>query len=83
MRCQPNPTSPILSGKIAESLSAMSIERGMVRHVSDARIDYRDELPEAIQPEIASHEIPDDRLKLMFVCAHPAIDARIHTPLML
>ena len=27
--------------------------------------------------------IPDERLKLMFVCAHPAIDARIHTPLML
>ncbi|WP_425038523.1 RNA polymerase sigma factor [Primorskyibacter sp. S187A] len=26
---------------------------------------------------------PDDRLKLMFVCAHPALDARVHTPLML
>jgi predicted RNA polymerase sigma factor len=28
-------------------------------------------------------QFPDDRLKLLFVCAHPAIDARIHTPLML
>ncbi|MGB1009833.1 MAG: RNA polymerase sigma factor [Thiolinea sp.] len=27
--------------------------------------------------------IPDERLKLMFVCAHPAIDSRIHTPLIL
>jgi RNA polymerase sigma-70 factor, ECF subfamily len=27
--------------------------------------------------------IPDDRLKLLFVCAHPAIDAEIHTALML
>ena len=27
--------------------------------------------------------IPDDRLKLLFVCAHPAIDPKIHTPLML
>jgi predicted RNA polymerase sigma factor len=27
--------------------------------------------------------IPDDRLKLMFVCAHPAIDASARTPLML
>ncbi len=27
--------------------------------------------------------IPDDRLKLLFICAHPAIDATIHTPLML
>ena len=26
---------------------------------------------------------PDERLKLLFVCAHPAIDARVHTPLML
>lgn len=27
--------------------------------------------------------IPDDRLKLLFVCAHPAIDEAIRTPLML
>jgi RNA polymerase sigma-70 factor (ECF subfamily) len=27
--------------------------------------------------------VPDDRLKLMFVCAHPAIDAALRTPLML
>lgn len=26
---------------------------------------------------------PDDRLKLLFICAHPAIDAGVHTPLML
>jgi RNA polymerase sigma-70 factor (ECF subfamily) len=26
---------------------------------------------------------PDERLKLLFVCAHPAIDADMHTPLML
>jgi RNA polymerase sigma-70 factor (ECF subfamily) len=27
--------------------------------------------------------MPDERLKLLFVCAHPAIDADMHTPLML
>lgn len=27
--------------------------------------------------------IPDDRLKLLFVCAHPAIDETVRTPLML
>jgi RNA polymerase sigma-70 factor (ECF subfamily) len=27
--------------------------------------------------------VPDDRLKLLFVCAHPAIDPDMHTPLML
>jgi predicted RNA polymerase sigma factor len=30
-----------------------------------------------------SKEFPDDRLKVLFVCAHPAIDAAMHTPLML
>ena len=28
-------------------------------------------------------EFPDDRLELLFVCAHPAIDPAAHTPLML
>lgn len=27
--------------------------------------------------------IPDERLKLLFICAHPSIDPTIHTPLML
>jgi predicted RNA polymerase sigma factor len=30
-----------------------------------------------------SAEFPDERLKLLFVCAHPAIDPALHTPLML
>jgi predicted RNA polymerase sigma factor len=30
-----------------------------------------------------SSEFPDERLKLLFVCAHPAIDSAMHTPLML
>src|ERR1700733_11332148 len=30
-----------------------------------------------------SPEFPDERLKLLFVCAHPAIDPATHTPLML
>lgn len=41
-----------------------------------------------IQNLYAKHEdedqsFPDDRLKLLFICAHPAIDSKIHTPLML
>jgi RNA polymerase sigma-70 factor (ECF subfamily) len=41
------------------------------------------------EPESLTHPLwdgvnfPDDRLKLLFICAHPAIDATIHTPLML
>ncbi len=35
--------------------------------------------------EVASTDMmfPDERLKLLFICAHPAIDAAAHTPLML
>lgn len=35
------------------------------------------------EQEAPVFEIPDTRLKLTFVCAHPAIDASIRTPLML
>lgn len=49
----------------------------------DARMDYRGDVPDMMQPDPPQDELPDDRLKLMFVCAHPAIDARVHTPLML
>jgi predicted RNA polymerase sigma factor len=28
-------------------------------------------------------EVPDERLRLLFICAHPAIDAAVRTPLML
>jgi predicted RNA polymerase sigma factor len=34
-------------------------------------------------PEFPDEEFPDERLKLLFVCAHPAIDPAMHTPLML
>ncbi|MEM7614292.1 MAG: DUF6596 domain-containing protein, partial [Pseudomonadota bacterium] len=48
----------------------------------DKRLDFTAEVPE--MPDTATAEqIPDERLKLMFVCAHPAIDPKIHAPLML
>jgi RNA polymerase sigma-70 factor, ECF subfamily len=38
-----------------------------------------------LQDETApeAQAVPDDRLKLLFVCAHPSIDAAVRTPLML
>ena len=33
--------------------------------------------------EVTLSGFPDERLKLLFVCAHPAIDPAMHTPLML
>lgn len=35
------------------------------------------------EPSDDAEPFPDDRLKLLFICAHPAIDATMHTPLML
>ncbi len=41
-------------------------------------------LDELAEPhDEAAAAIPDDRLRLMFVCAHPAIDAGMRAPLML
>lgn len=37
----------------------------------------------APEPFLQAHPIPDNRLRLMLVCAHPAIDQRVRTPLML
>ncbi|HEX6052537.1 MAG TPA: DUF6596 domain-containing protein [Gemmatimonadaceae bacterium] len=36
-----------------------------------------------VVPELDPDAIPDRRLALLFVCAHPAIDPSAHTPLML
>ncbi len=52
----------------------------LVREHSAATLTLlADEMHEGADPE----SLPDERLKLLFVCAHPAIDADIHTPLML
>ena len=42
------------------------------------------QIAEEAQTVAETHEhFPDERLKLLFVCAHPAIDAAARTPLML
>jgi len=50
----------------------------------DARLVVTDEVPEmADAPLLDREDLVDERLKLLFVCAHPAIDPNIRTPLML
>lgn len=46
-----------------------------------SRIDFTDILEETADTE--DKQMPDERLKLLFVCAHPSIDRGLHTPLML
>lgn len=62
------------------------------RRVIDAQRSrrIRDEHAESLRSMLTEAEemvgglaFPDERLKLLFVCAHPAIDERVHTPLML
>ena len=57
--------------------------KNMARHqgvIDSSALDFA-----LLQDEAApdSHVVPDDRLKLLFVCAHPAIDEVVRTPLML
>ncbi len=50
-----------------------------------ARMDVTDAPPEKA-PEMysdAASDFPDERLQLMLVCAHPAIDPSLHAPLMM
>ncbi len=47
------------------------------------RMDVTDQVPEMPDKADDPDQVPDDRLRLMFVCAHPAIDEIIRTPLML
>jgi RNA polymerase sigma-70 factor, ECF subfamily len=70
-------------------LMAAAKNRAIDRYRRNARspITAVDELPDVEddmqQDELIEGPIPDKRLGLMFVCAHPAIDASVHTPLML
>jgi RNA polymerase sigma-70 factor, ECF subfamily len=70
-------------------LMAAAKNRTIDRYRRNARspVTAVEELPDVEddmqQDETIDGPIPDQRLALMFVCAHPAIDASVHTPLML
>ena len=50
----------------------------------DVRLVITDEVPEMADLSVCEEDDAlDERLKLLFVCAHPAIDPAIRTPLML
>src|ERR1700723_4270199 len=57
----------------------------LVRHrqVAEANESTLLLLREESREAMMSAKYPDERLKLLFVCAHPAIDSAMHTPLML
>ncbi len=54
-----------------------------LRRRARAPVSATGDLPDIADSFPDPDAIPDRRLALMFVCAHPAIDTGIHTPLML
>ncbi|MFZ0522466.1 MAG: DUF6596 domain-containing protein [Candidatus Acidiferrales bacterium] len=76
--CPANPEAWLLT---VARRKAIDMHRGWHRHdlaTEDLRI-----LAEGLDAAANSAEIPDQRLALMFACAHPAIDAAIRAPLIL
>ena len=58
-----------------------AVRRNQVRQKSEM---FLRQIAEEAQTVAAKYDhFPDERLKLLFVCAHPAIDAAARTPLML
>lgn len=68
-----------------EAWLAAAAQRRLLHHARHVRLTLDPRvtalLEEAEPPE--RQAVPDARLQLMFVCAHPAIEANVHAPLML
>jgi predicted RNA polymerase sigma factor len=76
--CPSNPEAWLLT---VARRKAIDMHRGRLRHEiagNQLRI-----MAEGLEAAAAESEIPDQRLALMFACAHPAIDASIRAPLTL
>jgi len=76
--CPSNPEAWLLT---VARRKAIDVHRGRLRHEiagNQLRI-----MAEGLDAAAAESEIPDQRLALMFACAHPAIDAGIRAPLIL
>lgn len=59
------------------------LRRSAAARLSDRLDDTEREHRLSVIDELDPDTIPDRRLALLFVCAHPAIDAAVRTPLML
>lgn len=59
------------------------LDRVRHRHVHDQSAPTLALITQEIEETADPDALPDERLKLLFVCAHPAIDPDMHTPLML
>src|ERR1700720_3865639 len=76
--CPSNPEAWLLT---VARRKAIDMARGRRRHeIAGEQLRV---MAESLDAAAAESEIPDQRLALMFACAHPAIDAGIRAPLIL
>jgi len=76
--CPANPEAWLLT---VARRKAIDIHRGLRRHeIATEQIQV---MAEGLEAAVAVAKIPDERLAMMFACAHPAIDAGIRAPLIL
>jgi predicted RNA polymerase sigma factor len=76
--CPSNPEAWLLT---VARRKAIDMHRGRLRHETAG--EQLRVMAEGLDTAVAESEIPDQRLALMFACAHPAIDAGIRAPLLL
>jgi len=76
--CPANPEAWLLT---VARRKMIDVFRGERRH--EMASDQLQIMAGGLEVAAAASEIPDQRLGLMFACAHPAIDAGIRTPLIL
>jgi len=73
-----NPEAWLLTAARRKMIDAMRLQR-----TQDGTADHLVLLAELTEGEDKRSVIPDDRLALMFACAHPAIELGVRAPLML
>jgi predicted RNA polymerase sigma factor len=76
--CPSNPEAWLLT---VARRKAIDMHRGKLRH--EIAGDQLRIMAEGLDAAAGESEIPDQRLALMFACAHPAIDVGIRAPLIL
>lgn len=60
-----------------------ALRHDQVRREAEPLLTLLADMDDSGSDDEAAADIPDERLQLMFVCAHPAIDRAVRTPLML
>src|SRR6185312_11853699 len=76
--CPSNPEAWLLT---VARRKAIDMHRGRLRH--EIAAEQLQVMAEGLDAAATAAEIPDERLAMMFACAHPAIDPGIRAPLIL